>query len=119
MARVGPFFMPAKVNVLDKEGIRKALVRIAHELLERHRQADRVCLVGIRSRGELLARRLAALLQEMAGVSVPVGALDITFYRDDLTKIAHAPIAQLKSLATQPDGLHIVDVVKRIFNLKE
>jgi pyrimidine operon attenuation protein / uracil phosphoribosyltransferase len=71
-------------EVLDEQGIDRALMRIAHEIVERHKGAENLVLIGIRSRGVHLARRLASRLKEIEGVEVPVGALDITLYRDDI-----------------------------------
>jgi pyrimidine operon attenuation protein/uracil phosphoribosyltransferase len=81
-------------RILDAEELRRALTRIAHEIVEGNGGTDGLVLVGVRSRGAPLARRLAELIEQHEGVSVPVGSLDITFYRDDLTKIAHAPIVK-------------------------
>ena len=80
--------MRVRAQVLDTAGIRKMLVRIAHEMVEHHPQGAALALVGIRSRGEVLAQRLARLLEEFTGKSIPVGALDITLYRDDLSLLA-------------------------------
>lgn len=73
-----------KAKILDKEGIRRALKRIAHEIVERNKGIDNVVLVGIRRRGVPLAHRLQKYLKEIEGKEVPVGSLDITLYRDDL-----------------------------------
>lgn len=81
-------------TVLDADDLRRALTRIAHEIVERNGGTDGLVLVGVRSRGVPLARRLAALIEQHEGVSLPVGTLDITFYRDDLTRLAHAPIVK-------------------------
>jgi pyrimidine operon attenuation protein / uracil phosphoribosyltransferase len=81
-----------KTQVLDEAGIERALTRIAHEILERAGGTEGLALVGIRTRGVSLARRIAARLQAIEGVKVPVGALDITLYRDDLGLKAEAPI---------------------------
>ncbi len=81
-----------KAQVLDEAGIERALTRIAHELLERVGGTDGLALVGVRTRGVSLARRIADRLQAIEGVKVPVGALDITLYRDDLGLKAEAPI---------------------------
>jgi pyrimidine operon attenuation protein / uracil phosphoribosyltransferase len=69
----------------------RALTRIAHEILERNRGLDEVALVGIRTRGVPIARRLAQLLREINGDHVPTGSLDITLYRDDLMRNAVGP----------------------------
>ncbi|TMB82100.1 MAG: bifunctional pyr operon transcriptional regulator/uracil phosphoribosyltransferase PyrR [Chloroflexi bacterium] len=81
-------------QILGADGLRRALVRIAHEIVERNGGTDDLVMVGVHSRGVPLAQRLAALIHEHEGVEVPVGSLDITYYRDDLTKIAHAPIVK-------------------------
>jgi pyrimidine operon attenuation protein/uracil phosphoribosyltransferase len=78
-------------TLLDHEDVRRALVRIAHEIVEGNKGAERVALVGIANRGDDLARRLAQLIVEIEGTKVPVGALDITFYRDDIGRKAEAP----------------------------
>jgi len=69
--------------VMDGSRIERSLARIAHEILERNRDLSDVALVGIRTRGVVIAERIAAVLQDVAGVTMPVGSLDITLYRDD------------------------------------
>ena len=81
----------ARGRLLDDGEIRRAITRIAHEILERNKGASRVVLVGIAARGDDLARRLAVELSRIENVQVPVGALDITFYRDDIGMRAEAP----------------------------
>jgi pyrimidine operon attenuation protein/uracil phosphoribosyltransferase len=81
-------------QILDADDLRRALTRIAHEIVERNGGTDDLVLVGVRSRGVPLARRLASLIEQHEGTSLPVGSLDITFYRDDLTRLAHAPIVK-------------------------
>ena len=76
---------------MDEPEIRRATTRIAHEILERNKGAEGLVLVGIANRGDDLARRLAAELKRIEGADVPVGALDITFYRDDIGLRAEAP----------------------------
>jgi pyrimidine operon attenuation protein/uracil phosphoribosyltransferase len=70
--------------LLDAEAIDRTLSRIAHEIIERNPELDRVALVGIHTRGVPLAHRLRRLIEERAGAEVDVGAVDITFYRDDV-----------------------------------
>jgi len=79
---------------MGADDLRRALVRIAHEIVEGNGGTDGLVMVGVHSRGVPLAQRLAAMIREHEGVEVPVGSLDITYYRDDLTKIAHAPIVR-------------------------
>lgn len=81
-----------KAQVLDEPGIDRALTRIAHEILERAGGADGLALVGIRTRGVSLARRIAQRLETIEGTKVPVGALDITLYRDDLGLKSEMPV---------------------------
>ncbi|WP_027718145.1 bifunctional pyr operon transcriptional regulator/uracil phosphoribosyltransferase PyrR [Desulfovirgula thermocuniculi] len=86
--------MKYKAQIMDQEGIRRALTRIAHEIIERNKGTEGLALVGIRRRGVPLAERLAAKIREIEGREVPVGVLDITLYRDDLSTLGHQPLVQ-------------------------
>lgn len=77
--------------VMDADRVSRAITRIAHEIIERNHGVAGVALVGVRSRGVPLARRIAALLVSVTGQDVPTGALDITLYRDDLMRAAVGP----------------------------
>ncbi|MED3552259.1 bifunctional pyr operon transcriptional regulator/uracil phosphoribosyltransferase PyrR [Cytobacillus praedii] len=79
--------MSQKAIVLDEQAIRRALTRIAHEIIEKNKGIEGCILVGIRTRGIYLARRLAERIQQIEGANIPVGELDITLYRDDLSKV--------------------------------
>jgi pyrimidine operon attenuation protein/uracil phosphoribosyltransferase len=81
-----------RTGVFDADDLRRAVTRIAHEIVERNHGAADVVLVGLYTRGVVLARRLAAAIASFEGVTVPVGALDATFYRDDIGLRAVAPI---------------------------
>jgi pyrimidine operon attenuation protein/uracil phosphoribosyltransferase len=83
-----------KAQILDGAGIARAITRIAHEIVERNKGVDEVVLVGLRSRGVDLAHRIAAKLDEIEGAKVPVGALDITLYRDDLGRAETQPVVR-------------------------
>jgi pyrimidine operon attenuation protein/uracil phosphoribosyltransferase len=72
--------------VMDADRMARTLARIAHEIIERNRALDELALVGIRTRGVPLAKRIARLIREISEVEVPTGALDITLYRDDLMR---------------------------------
>jgi len=78
-------------RLMDEAEIRRAVTRVAHEILERNKGAEGVVLIGIAARGDDLARRLAAEIERIEGSQVRVGALDITFYRDDIGMRADAP----------------------------
>jgi pyrimidine operon attenuation protein/uracil phosphoribosyltransferase len=82
---------PGPSRLMDATEIGRALTRVAHEILERNKGAERVVFVGIAARGDDLARRLAGEIERIEGTRVPVGALDITFYRDDIGMRAEAP----------------------------
>jgi pyrimidine operon attenuation protein/uracil phosphoribosyltransferase len=81
----------ARARLLDAADISRAVIRIAHEVLERNKGAGGLVLVGIAARGDDLARRLAAEIERIEGAKVPVGALDISFYRDDIGLRREAP----------------------------
>ena len=84
-------------GVMDAARIDRTLARIAHEILERTRSLDDVAFVGIRTRGVVIAERLAALVRQIAQVDVPVGSLDITLYRDDLMRQTVGPQPLVRS----------------------
>lgn len=81
-----------KRELLDREEIRRALSRITHEILERNRGTSTLGILGIRRRGAHLAARIHEEIFAIENVRVPLGILDITFYRDDLNTIAHQPV---------------------------
>ncbi len=84
--------MKIKAKILDKKGIQKAIIRISHEILERDKEKQKPVIVGIRNRGEHLARRITASLEKITGGKTLFGILDITLYRDDLTEVAEQPV---------------------------
>lgn len=81
-----------KATILSSDEIRRALTRIAHEIIERNKGAENLAIIGVHTRGIPLAERLASKLSELEGVEVPRGMLDITLYRDDLSEVAQQPI---------------------------
>jgi pyrimidine operon attenuation protein / uracil phosphoribosyltransferase len=91
-ARKGELRSDTEKVVLDRDDLRRTLVRIAHEIIEKNPGSERVALVGIHTRGAILGRRLHALVGELTGSQVPFGDLDISFYRDDVND--RAPGAQ-------------------------
>jgi pyrimidine operon attenuation protein/uracil phosphoribosyltransferase len=93
---------------MTPEEIRRAVVRISHEVVEKHGGTDRLALVGIQRRGAPLARRIAAAIAEHEAVTPPVGALDITFYRDDLSLLAAQPVVKGTDLPFDVTGATVV-----------
>jgi len=77
--------------VMDAQAVERALTRVAHEVLERNKGTEGLALVGIRSRGVFIARRLQAKIREIEGIELPTGIIDITLYRDDLSRSRQQP----------------------------
>ena len=85
-------------SMMDADQIRRAITRLGHEIVERHGGTDGLVLIGIQRRGVVLAQRLADAIAEAERVRVPVGALDISLYRDDLSELASYPIVRSTEL---------------------
>src|SRR5438045_9066861 len=83
---------PPRTVLLGADDIRRAISRIAHEIVERDREISAMAIIGIRSRGDVLASRLREAIRTHENATVPLGSLDITLYRDDLTRIGYAPV---------------------------
>ncbi len=94
--------------VLTEEGIRRALTRIAHEILERNQGTDHLILVGMRRRGVPLARRIADLIRRFEGANVPVGELDVTMFRDDLDQRGTRPMVHPSSIPQDVTDARVV-----------
>ena len=90
MERTKRELMP-KVQILDETAMKRALMRLSYEIVERCTDPQNIILIGIRTRGVPMAERLRDNIRKNSGVDIPVGALDITFYRDDLQKVADMP----------------------------
>ena len=101
--------------VMDASAMDRALTRISHEILEKHKGVEGLALVGIRSRGVPLAQRLAARIRSIEGRDVAVGMLDINLYRDDLTVIAEHPVLRKTEIPFPVDGLKIILVDDVLF----
>ena len=83
--------MEFKAKIMDEQQMHRSLARITHEIIEKNGGAEHVCLIGIKRRGEPLARMLAENIEHFEGIRPPVGSVDITLYRDDLTETAPQP----------------------------
>lgn len=86
--------MQIKSQVMDEESIARSLRRLAHEIVERNKGTKNLALVGIRDRGDVLAKRLIKTIQELEDAELPLGILDITLYRDDFQSLAEQPLLQ-------------------------
>lgn len=97
-----------KKIVMTPEDIRRSLARIAHEIIERNKTAEHLVLVGMRTRGVPLAKRLVANMEGLEGLKIPVGALDISLYRDDLSSLNPQPTVQRTDIPVSIDGKSVV-----------
>jgi len=96
------------VRIMDAGAIDRALTRIAHEILEKNKSLDGLGLVGVRTRGVPIAKRLAAMLTSIEGKSPPTGVLDINLYRDDLSMGSEHPVLRKTEIPFDVDGIGIV-----------
>ncbi|MBU4140623.1 MAG: bifunctional pyr operon transcriptional regulator/uracil phosphoribosyltransferase PyrR [Candidatus Omnitrophica bacterium] len=97
-----------KARIMDKEAMERALMRIAHEIVEKNKGTGELAIVGIRNRGAYLAERVAAYIEKIEMVKVPVGILDITLYRDDLTKVSEQPVVHKTEIDFDITGKKII-----------
>jgi pyrimidine operon attenuation protein / uracil phosphoribosyltransferase len=95
-------------RIMTADEIRRATIRLSHEIVEKQAGTDGLLLIGIQRRGVPLARRIADAIRDNEGADVPVGALDITFYRDDLSLIAQQPVVKGTELPSGIDGRTVV-----------
>jgi len=101
--------------IMTQEDIRRTLARIAHEIIERNKVIEQVMLIGMHTRGVPLAKRLAASIENFAGLQIPVGALDISLYRDDLSSLDPQPVVKQTDIPVSVDGKSIVLVDDVLF----
>lgn len=104
-----------KTQILDDEGIRRALTRIAHEIIEKNKGIENVVIIGIRRRGVPLAERIVAKIMDIEGQKVPIGNLDITLYRDDLTTLANQPVLHKTEVPFSITGKKVILVDDVLF----
>ena len=98
----------AKSIIMNAADIRRTLARISHEIIERNKSTEHLVLVGMRTRGVPLANRLAANIEGFEGVNIPVGALDISLYRDDLSSLGLQPIVKSTDIPVNIDNKAVV-----------
>lgn len=107
--------MVQKALIMDEAAMNRALTRIAHEIIERNKGTKDVVLIGIQRRGVPLAQRLAKKIQQYEGQEIPVGVLDITLYRDDLSTLAEHPIINSTHIPFGINGKIVVMVDDVLF----
>lgn len=100
--------MQLKAQLMDEAAMDRTLTRIAHQILEKDQGTEKLCLVGIKTRGVPLARTLAQRIAAIDGTQVPVGELDITLYRDDLTPVADSPVVSATRIPFSVEGMTVV-----------
>jgi pyrimidine operon attenuation protein/uracil phosphoribosyltransferase len=93
-----------KAEIIDADGIRRIITRIAHEIVERNKGVEDLVLIGIRRRGVPIAQRLAKKIQEFEDQAPAEGSLDITLYRDDLSTVAHQPVVGSTDIPVDING---------------
>ncbi len=104
-----------KSLIMDADGIRRALTRIAHEIIEKNKGTENVVLIGVRRRGVTLAKRLQQLICEFEDVELPMGILDITLYRDDLSTIDVQPVVHETAVPFSVQGKQVILVDDVLF----
>ena len=104
-----------KKYIMDSSDISRACVRLAHELIERNKGVEDIVLVGIQRRGVPLAQKISELVEQYEGIKIPVGKLDITFYRDDLSLLSEHPVINGTDLPFVLEGKKVVLVDDVLF----
>ncbi len=95
-------------KLMDKDGIRRALLRLSHQILEKNPEMEDLVMIGIHRRGVTLAERISKMIEGIKGRKLPTGTLDITLYRDDLTRIAYQPIVRNTNILFPIDDKKVV-----------
>ncbi len=104
-----------KARIMDSAKIRRAFQRMAHEIIERNRDLNNLVIVGIRTRGVFMAKRIAKLIKEIEDVDVPVGVLDITLYRDDFTDISEQHVVKKTDIEFSIEKMNVLLVDDVLF----
>ena len=110
--------MEFKARIMSQEDVERTLVRLAHQIIEKNKGTENLCFVGIKTRGVPLARRLAANIKNITGDDIPVGILDITLYRDDVSKINIDPVINQTNISFPIEGKTVVLVDDVIFTCR-
>lgn len=106
--------MPEEKVLLDPETLKRSITRISHEILEKNKGTETIAIIGIKARGDHIAKRLARKIKEIENVDVPVGSLDITFYRDDIGML-ESPEVQVTNIPFDVSDKNIILVDDVLF----
>ena len=107
--------MKKKRTILNDQDFKSIITRMSHEIIEKHKGTQNLALVGIQTRGDFLAKRLADQIRKIENVTLPVGSMDINMYRDDWTKISHQPIVRPSNIPFSVDDMDIILVDDVLF----
>ncbi|WP_432665181.1 bifunctional pyr operon transcriptional regulator/uracil phosphoribosyltransferase PyrR [Wukongibacter baidiensis] len=107
--------MKFKARIMDEKAINRSITRLSHEIIEKNKGVSQVVLVGIHTRGVPLAKRIASKIKEIEEVDVEVGSLDITLYRDDLSKVDDNPVIKKSEISIGIDDKNVVLIDDVIF----
>jgi pyrimidine operon attenuation protein/uracil phosphoribosyltransferase len=115
LSRGKPDTMKKRKTILNDQDFKRIITRIAHEIIEKHKGTHNLALVGIQTRGDFLAKRLADQILKIENVKLPVGSMDINMYRDDWTKISHQPTVRPSNIPFSVDDMEIILVDDVLF----
>lgn len=102
--------MNLKANLLDENAIRRSLIRISHEIIEKNKGVEDIVLIGIKRRGYPIANRISDNIEKIEGIKVPVGYVDITLYRDDISEVMDMPEVKNIDLGVEVKGKKVIIV---------
>ncbi|TFB10411.1 bifunctional pyr operon transcriptional regulator/uracil phosphoribosyltransferase PyrR [Candidatus Marinimicrobia bacterium MT.SAG.3] len=97
-----------KATIIDSEGLARTLTRLAHEIIEKNKGTKGLAIIGLRTRGDFIARRIAAKIEEIEGTKLEIGTLDVSLYRDDFRIALKHPEVQLSEISFDIDGKHVI-----------
>ncbi len=100
--------MKKKKTILNEHDFKRIITRISHQIIEKHKGVKNLALVGIQTRGDFLAKRLADEIEKIENICLPVGSMDINMYRDDWTKISHQPTVRPSNIPFSVDDMGII-----------
>ncbi len=107
--------MELKATLMDEVNLKRALIRIAHQIIEKNEGAENICLIGIKTRGVHLAKRLRDNIKAIIGFDIPVGILDITLYRDDISDVSDDPVLNSSDIPFSISGKDVILVDDVLF----